>query len=72
LFVVNGSVGNAIGEYNAITAATVNASLVSGLNGPDGIAVVSGSVPDAGATWILMLLGLTTAFALKPLLRRPA
>jgi hypothetical protein len=61
-----------IGEYNATNGATVSASLVSGLNHPESIAVVSTSVPDASSTWTLMLLGLTATFGLKPLLRRPA
>jgi hypothetical protein len=39
LFVVN-EVGT-IGEYDATTGATINASLISGLNGPFGIAVVA-------------------------------
>ena len=34
----------AIGEYNAATGATVNATLISGLNGPGGIAISGGNL----------------------------
>jgi hypothetical protein len=70
LFVTNELTGT-IGEYTT-SGATVNASLVSGLHLPYGIAVVSASVPDAASTWALLLLGLTATFGLKHLLRRPA
>ena len=44
IFETNGG-NNTIGEYNATTGATVNASLVSaGLNGPAGIAVSGGNL----------------------------
>jgi hypothetical protein len=39
LFVINNTNGT-IGEYNATTGAAINSSLVSGLDGPYGIAVV--------------------------------
>ena len=70
LFVTNFGNGT-IGEYTT-SGATVNAALVSGLNGPVAIAVVSASVPDASSTWTLLLLGLSAAFGLNPLLRRLA
>src|ERR1022692_3698910 len=38
------NVNNTIGEYNATTGATVNASLVSGLSSPEGIAVSGGDL----------------------------
>ena len=38
LFVLNGSTGT-IGEYNATTGATINATLISGLNDPADIAI---------------------------------
>src|SRR5947199_129198 len=38
------SSGNTIGEYDATTGATVNASLVSGLNKPQGIVVSGGNL----------------------------
>ena len=43
LFVTNFN-GNTIGEYNATTGAPVNASLVSGLSNPQGIAVSGGNL----------------------------
>jgi hypothetical protein len=43
LLVANGS-GSTIGEYNATTGATINASLVSGLHYPEGIAVFQGDL----------------------------
>jgi pectin methylesterase-like acyl-CoA thioesterase len=70
LFVTNNGFGW-IGEYTT-SGATVNAALVSGLNQPIGIAVVTGSVPDASLTWTLLLLGLTATFGLKLVLRKPA
>ena len=70
LFVTNLN-NDTIGEYTT-SGATVNAALVSGLNSPGGIAVVSASVPDVSSTWTLLLLSLTAMFGLKPLLRRPA
>ena len=70
LFVTNAETGT-IGEYTT-SGAPPNPALVSGLNGPVGIAVVSASVPDVSSTWTLLLLSLTAAWGLKPLLRRPA
>jgi hypothetical protein len=55
LFVANIN-GNKIGEYDATTGATINSALVSGLNGPIGIAVL----PEP-STWGA---GLLTAGAL--------
>jgi hypothetical protein len=52
--------GKQIGEYDATTGGTVNASLVSGLDGPETIVVV---VPEP-ATWTLLLVGLSSAFGL--------
>ena len=43
LFVTNDAAGT-IGEYNATTGATVNASLVSGLSNPVGIAVAGSNL----------------------------
>jgi DNA-binding beta-propeller fold protein YncE len=43
LFVANFGTGT-IGEYNTTTGATINASLVSGLNTPLGIAVSGGNL----------------------------
>jgi outer membrane protein assembly factor BamB len=43
IFVTNAD-GNTIGEYNATTGATVNASLVSGLINPQGIALAGGNL----------------------------
>jgi hypothetical protein len=54
IFVVNTS-ADTIGEYTN-SGATVNASLVSGLNGPFGIAV-SAPVPEP-STYAMMLAGL--------------
>jgi hypothetical protein len=71
LFVTNFDAGT-IGKYDAATGATINSALVSGLNGPEGIAVVSASVPDASSTWTLLLLGLTGIFSLNLVLRQPA
>jgi hypothetical protein len=50
----------------------VNASLISGLNQPTDIVIVSASVADASSTWTLLLLALTATFGLKALLRRSA
>jgi hypothetical protein len=70
LFVANFA-GNAIGEYNATTGATINSSFISGLNGPTGIVVRSpSSVPDASPTLILLLLGIGATFGLNLLLHR--
>jgi hypothetical protein len=70
LFVTNFQTGT-IGEYTT-WGATVNPVLISGLNQPVDIAVVSASVPDASMTWKLLLLSLTATFGLKALLRRSA
>jgi len=70
LFVTNSGSGT-IGEYTT-SGATVNPVLVSGLNQPVDIAVVSASVADASLTWTLLLLSLTATFGLKALLRRSA
>jgi hypothetical protein len=70
LFVAN-YYGGTIGEYTT-SGATVNGSLISGLNQPTGIAVVSASVPDVSSTWTLLLLGITATFGLRPLLCTPA
>jgi hypothetical protein len=70
IFVTNFQTGT-IGEYT-ISGETVNASLISGLNQPIDIAVVSASVADAFPTWALLLLALAATFGLKPLLRRAA
>ena len=43
LWVTNYNRGT-IGEYNATTGAVINASLVSGLNDPSGIAVSGGNL----------------------------
>jgi PEP-CTERM motif len=68
LFVVN-PFANTVGEYTT-SGATVNASLISGLNNPAAIAVASDSVPEPSSSWTL-LLGLTVLFGIKSLLRRP-
>jgi hypothetical protein len=70
IFVTNFGAGT-IGEYTT-SGATVNPALVSGLNGPIGIAIVSASVLDASSTWTLMLIALTATFGLKRLLPKPA
>jgi len=77
LFVVNHTGGKngfgTIAEYDATTGAPIlmmSPIVVSGLNGPTGIAIVT--VPDASSTWTLLLLGLAAMFGLKPLLRGPA
>jgi len=44
LFVTNAFSGT-IGEYT-MSGATVNAALVSGLNGPSGIAIIPTTVPE--------------------------
>ena len=69
LFVAN-AMGGTIGKYTT-SGVPVNPALVSGLRPWGGIAVVSASVPDASATWTLLMLGLATTFGLKPLLVRP-
>src|SRR5205823_2530636 len=48
---VTSNSGGTIGEYNATTGATINASLVSGLSGPQLIAVSAGNlfVANTGA-----------------------
>jgi hypothetical protein len=63
-----------IGKYT-ISGMPVNASLISGLtDSPARFTVVppSTSVPDPSSSWMLLLLGLTAIFSLKPLLRKPA
>jgi hypothetical protein len=60
-----------IGEYTT-SGATVNASLISGLHGPQSIAVVSASVPDTSSTWTLLLLALTATFGVRLVLPQPA
>ena len=67
IFVANEDTGT-IGEYTT-SGAIVNAALVSGLNRPTYIAVVSASVPDASSTWTLLLLSLAATFGLNLLLR---
>jgi hypothetical protein len=52
LFVTNGF-GNTIGEYTT-SGATVNASLISGLNAPTGIAIIS-TVPEPSSLPLLAL-----------------
>jgi hypothetical protein len=66
-----------IGEYNATTGATVNASLISGLNEPGGIAVSGGNlfVADFGFGIIgeyNATTGATETFALVSGLNGPA
>jgi hypothetical protein len=71
LFVTYTDRSGVIGEYEANTGLAINPTLVSGLSGPTGIAVVSASsVPDAGATLALLLVGLTASSALRPVLLR--
>ena len=55
LFVINFN-GGTIGEYDATTGATINASLVSGLSNPAYIAVVT-DVPEPGSLCLLALGG---------------
>ena len=59
IFVTNGAAGT-IGEYTT-SGATVNASLVSGLNGPIGIAVV----PEPSA-WALLGIAAAALLAFRP------
>jgi hypothetical protein len=67
--------GNQVGEF---TPSGVEVDfgnplpIVEGLSGPENIAVVPASVPDASSTWTLLLLAVTPMFGLKPLLHRPA
>ncbi len=70
LFVVNASYGT-IGEYT-LSGAPVNRALISGLGIPQRIDILPSveSVPDASSTWMLLLLGLTATFGVKPLLVR--
>jgi hypothetical protein len=74
LFVVDHK--GTIADYTILdgTVVSSNLTLITGLNGPEGIAVVSTieSVPDASSTWTLLLLGLAAMFGLKPLLRTQA
>jgi hypothetical protein len=74
LFVVNHTGGRngfgTIGEYDATTGMPIATTLVSGLSGPTGIAIVTASVPDASSTWTLLLLSLAAMPGFKALLRR--
>ncbi len=58
LFVTGGNATsggvNAVGEYNATTGALVNSDFVTGVGGPDGLAV--GSVPEP-STWTMVAVG---------------
>jgi VPDSG-CTERM motif len=71
LFVDN-SGNSTIGEYNATTGAAINKAFISsGLDSPEGIVVSSpSSVPDAGSTLALLLLGVAATFGLNLLLHR--
>jgi hypothetical protein len=61
LFVINFA-GDTIGEYTT-PGATVNAALISGLDGPAGIAIAGSAVPEA-STWVMALTGFAAlAFA---------
>jgi hypothetical protein len=60
IFVTDFETGT-IGEYTT-SGATVDPALISGLNEPTDIAVVSASVADASSTWALLLLALTATF----------
>ena len=55
-----------VNMFNATTGMSEGAVL-TGLHGPQGITIVpvSGSVPDASSTWLLLFLGLVAAFGLK-------
>jgi len=70
LFVTD-AIRGTIGKYTT-SGIPVDATLVSGLNQPVGIAVVFPSVADRSSTWTLLLLGGAAAFGLNPLLRRRA
>jgi hypothetical protein len=75
LFVTSQAFGQdtgTIGEYT-ILGETVNATLITGLSEPVGIAVVSALVPDASSAWtLLLLLGLTVTFGLRVVRPQPA
>jgi hypothetical protein len=61
LFVINFA-GDTIGEYTT-AGATVNAALISGLDGPAGIAIAGSAVAEA-STWVMALTGFAAlAFA---------
>lgn len=61
IFVANNHDGT-IGAYTT-SGATVNAALISGLDGPAGIAITGSSVPEA-STWAMALTGFAAlAFA---------
>jgi hypothetical protein len=54
-----------IGEYTT-SGGTVNASLISGLNDPQGIVVVPGvAVPDQGSSLALLAMGAGGILALR-------
>jgi streptogramin lyase len=59
LYVVNNGT-NSIGEYDAATGATINSALITGLNDPQGIAIV----PEPTA-WTLFVAGLAVLFAFR-------
>jgi len=61
-----------IDVYNIATGKLVKQ--ITGLHGPQGITIVpvSGSVPDASSSWLLLLLGLIATVGLKVIVRQPA
>jgi hypothetical protein len=60
--------------FNATTGVSDGMLLEGQLHGPQGITIiaVSGSVPDASCSWLLLLLGLIATFGLKVIVRQPA
>jgi hypothetical protein len=63
LFVSDYDAGT-IGKYT-LSGETVDATLVSGLDGPTSIAVIPASVADISPTWTLLLLAVTATLSLK-------
>lgn len=70
LFVTYADRSGVIGEYDAGTGSAINPALVSGLTAAAGIAVVSTSVAETGATLALLCGSLVAILALKPFLLR--
>jgi hypothetical protein len=73
LFVTDAQ-NQSIDIFNAMTGVSEGMLLQGRLHGPQGITIipVSGSVPDASSSWLLLLLGLIAAFGFKGIVRQPA
>jgi hypothetical protein len=73
LFVTDAQ-NQSIDIFSATTGMSEGALPTGPLHGPQGITIVpvSGSVPDASSSWLLLLFGLIATFGLKVIVHQPA